>query len=365
MEKGWVRRRILAPVISAIVVNWNGVDYLSACLAALLAQDPPPAEVVLVDNHSDDGSREFVAKQFPTVRVVDTGSNEGPCRARNVGVAAARHDLCLLVDNDVVLQEGALRAMLQAIESDPKAAMVQARSLCADEPDRVHYDSADLHFLGTLVLHNWYRKLDQSPWPKEPVGAAIALCVLVRKAPYLDAGGFDQNLFILYEDNQLSYKLRMRGHHVRLAEGALCLHRGGTSGLSVRGAKADYTGRRTFLHSRNRWYVLLTCMRWRTLVLTLPMQLLYGAVYAGFGHARGHVRDWWGGKVELVKLVPVALRARKLAQKGRVVPDRELLVCKPLTLNPGLAEAGGKGALRRALDGTFSAWWTCVRRLCG
>ena len=106
-------------------------------------------------------------------------------------------------------------------------------------------------------------------------------------------------------------------------------------------------------------------MRWRTLVLTLPAQLLYGAVYAGFGHARGHVRDWWGGKVELVKLVPVALRARKLAQRGRTVPDRDLLVCAPLTLNPGLAESGGKGALRRVLVRTFAIWWGCVRRLCG
>ncbi len=100
-------------------------------------------------------------------------------------------------------------------------------------------------------------------------------------------------------------------------------------------------------------------------MLTLPAQLLYGAVYAGFGHARGHMRDWWIGKVELVRLVPVALRARKLAQRGRCVPDRELLVASPLTLNPGLAEGGSKGALRRVLDRTFAAWWTCVRRLCG
>ncbi len=352
-------------MISAIVVNWNGKDYLAACLQALLDQDPPPDEILLADNHSDDGSREFVAERFPSVRLIDTGSNHGPCRARNLGVEQARHELCLLVDNDVVMQPGALRAMRQELEADPKSALAQARSLCDDDKERVHYDSADLHFLGTLVLHNWYRKVDASPWPEGPVGAAIALCVLVRKTPYLACGGFDENLFILYEDNQLSYKLRMRGHRVRLARGALCLHRGGTAGLSLRGADAKYSGRRTFLHSRNRWYVLLTCMRWRTLMLTLPAQLLYGAVYAGFGHARGHMRDWWIGKVELVRLVPVALRARKLAQRGRCVPDRELLVASPLTLNPGLAEGGSKGALRRVLDRTFAAWWTCVRRLCG
>ena len=68
MEPDALLRRILAPVISAIVVNWNGKDYLSDCLRALLQQVPPPDEVIVADNHSDDGSREFVAEHFPGVR---------------------------------------------------------------------------------------------------------------------------------------------------------------------------------------------------------------------------------------------------------------------------------------------------------
>jgi hypothetical protein len=71
--------------------------------------------------------------------------------------------------------------------------------------------------------------------------------------------------------------------------------------LSVRG-EGRYPGRRTFLHSRNRWYVLLTCMRWRTFWLTVPAQLLYGVVYAAFGVRRGHLGDWLRGKWELLKL---------------------------------------------------------------
>ncbi len=352
-------------MISAIVVNWNGRDYLARCLGALLAQEPPPDEVLVVDNHSDDGSRELVAVQFPQVRLVDTGDNRGPCRARNVGVAAAKGELCLLLDNDVVLHPGALAAMRAALAADPTTAMVQARSVCGDDPARVHYDGADLHFLGLLVLRNWFRPLAESPWPDLPIGAAIALCLLVRRDRYLEVGGFDENLFILYEDNEFSYKLRMRGHTIRLARGAICTHLAGTAGLSVRKAADRYPGKRTFLHSRNRWYVLLTCMRWRTLLVTTPAQLAYGAVYAAFGHKRGHIRDWWSGKWALVRLVPSALRARRVAQRGRTVPDRDLLLAAPLTLNPGLADGGGAGLVRRCLDRAFSVYWRCVRRLCG
>lgn len=352
-------------MISAIVVNWNGKDYLVESLAALLAQDPPPDEVLVVDNHSDDGSREIVAERWPQVRVIDTGQNRGPCHARNVGVAAATHELCLLIDNDVVMHEGALASMRGCLVREPRAAMVQARSLCGDDPKLVHYDGADLHFLGVLVLHHWYQPLAQAPWPERPIGAAIALCVLTRKQLYLEAGGFDDNLFILYEDNQLSYKLRLRGHTIHLARGALCTHLAGTAGLSIRNADGSYSGRRTLLHSRNRWYVLVTCMRWRTLLLTLPPQLLYGAVYAAFAHARGNGRMWWRAKWQLLCLLPSMLRARRQAQRGRSVPDRDLLVGVPLTLNPGLADRGAKAWLKRWLDRCCGAWWRCVRRLCG
>ena len=351
-------------MVSAIVVNWNGRNYLPECLDALLAQVPPPSEVIVVDNHSDDDSRELVARRYPHVRVIDTGRNAGPCHARNVGVAAANDELCLLLDNDVVLHPGALAAICSEIERDPRAAMVQARSVCGDDPSIVHYDGGELHFLGTLVLHNWYRPIADATRPTGPVGAAIALCFLTKKSLYEAVGGFDPRLFILYEENEFSYKLRMRGHTIRLCADALCTHKAGTAGLSVRGEGA-YPGRRTFLHSKNRWYVLITCMRWRTLILTIPAQLLYGVVYAAFGWQRGHVRDWFSGKWELLKLLPAAVRARGPAQKGRTVPDRELLVALPMTLNPGLAERGAKASLRRGLDRFFAGYWRVVRRLCG
>lgn len=352
-------------VVSAIVVNWNGKDYLPACLDALLAQEPPPAEVLVVDNHSTDGSRELVAARYPTVRVIDTGRNAGPCHARNVGAAAAAHELCLFVDNDVVLHPGALRELRACLAADPRAAMVQARSLCGDDENVVHYDGGDLHFLGTLVLRNWYRPLAEADVPDGPIGAAIALCFLTRKSVYQAVGGFDEHLFILYEDNEFSYKLRMRGHTIRLCARALCTHQAGTAGLSVRGEAAVYPGRRTYLHSKNRWYVLITCMRWRTFLLTMPAQLVYGIVYAGFGVRRGHLRDWLRGKWELLKMLPQALRARGPAQRGRTVPDRDLLVAEPVTLNPGLAEKGAAAALRRGLDRFFAGYWAVVRRLCG
>lgn len=351
-------------MVSAIVINWNGQDYLPECLDALLAQDPPPAEVIVVDNHSDDASRSVVSERYPGVQLIDTGFNGGPCHARNVGAEAAGHERLLFVDNDVVLQPGALASLTACMGQDESIAMVQARSVCGDDGSVVHYDGGDLHFLGTLVLRNWYRPLAEADQPDGPIGAAIALCFLAKKSVYQAVGGFDENLFILYEDNEFSYKLRMRGHTIRLCPDAVCVHKAGTVGLSVRGV-ANYPGKRTYLHSKNRWYVLFTCMRWRTLILTVPAQLAYGVVYAAFGVGRGHLGSWLRGKWQLLKLLPKAIRARGPAQRGRTVPDRELLVALPMTLNPGLADKGAGAKLRRAMDRFFSVYWRLVRGLCG
>ena len=351
-------------MISAIVVNWNGRDMLAACLDALLDQDPAPDEVIVVDNHSDDGSREMVAERYPHARVVDTGTNLGPAAARNAGVRVARGDRLLFVDNDVVMTPGCLAILIEELDTSHRVGAVQPRSVCADRTDVVHYDATDLHVLGTLVLHGWFRPLVECERPAGPVGAVIALCLLMRRRAFEAAGGFDPSLFILYEDNDLSWRLRMHGWELRHAPTAIVRHGGGTAGLSVRSEDARYTGRRVALHCRNRWLVLLRNARWRTLVLTAPAQFVYAFVYTAFATVRGQLPAALAGHLRALAAAPRVIRARRI-QRGRTVPDRRLLVASPMTANPGLADRGPKAWLRRGLDGFVAANWAVVRRLCG
>lgn len=352
-------------MISAVVVNWNGKQYLPDCLDALLAQDPAPDEVLLVDNHSEDGSREFVAERYPAVKILDTGYNAGPAYARNMGVEAASHERVLLVDNDVVLQAGCLRVLSAELETAGEdCALVQARALCADDPEVVHYDATDLHYLGLLVLHNWFVPRPQARAPEESNGGLVALCFLCRRSTYRAVGGFEPAYFILFEDSDLAWRLRLRGQTLRLCPEALVLHGGGTASLSVRGAEAGraYPARRVYLHSRNRPMLLLTCMSLRGLILSAPAQLAYELLQGVFALSKGHPWAWLRGKFALLGQLRRILQARSAAQAGRRVPDRQLLVAGPLSLNPGV---GRGGALHRFLDTCFSAWWKLVRGLSG
>ena len=351
-------------MVTAVVVNWNGKHYLEQCLRSILDQVPPPAEVILADNHSTDGSAEFVAERFPSVRVIDTGENLGPGRARNVGVEHATSERVLLVDNDVVMRPGALASMTAAFDAQPDAGLVSARSLCHDDADVVHYDGADQHYLGLLVLRNFYRPLADAVAPSGSLGAAAALCVMVDRARYLEVGGFHEELFFYFEDTEFSWRLRLAGFELWLAPDAHVLHRGGTAGLSLRSG-APMPAARTYYHSRNRWAVLLTCLHWRSLLVLMPAQLLYACVHLMFAVANGHGLAWIRGKLALVPLLPTILRWRSAAQRGRRARDRDLLVAAPLSLNPGIADVGMKAALRRALDSCYAFHWSLTRWLCG
>jgi len=351
-------------LITAVVVNWNGQHYLEECLASILDQDPAPAEVILADNHSADGSREFVAERFPQVQILDTGSNGGPGAARNAGVRQASHERVLLVDNDVVLQPGTLRRLAETMDRQPAAAMVQARSLCYDRTDVVHYDAADLHYLGLLLLRNFFVPLAEASHPDGPVGGGIGLCFLTDRVKFQAVGGFHEPLFFYFEDTDFAWRLRLAGYTIHVDPDALVLHRSGTPELSMRSGAAMPKSR-TFYHSRNRWAVLLTCLRWRTLLVLLPPQLLYTATHFVFAVTRGHGIAWWQGKWSLLRLAPEVMQWRRAAQRSRRMRDRDLLTAAPLSLNPGIGERGLLRQVRSLLDRFYALYWRLARPLCG
>lgn len=90
------------PAASVIIVNFNRVNLLAECLGSLARQSFQDFELIVVDNGSRDGSREWVAKHFPQAKVIANESNRGFCEANNQGFAAARGKYFVLLNNDAV-----------------------------------------------------------------------------------------------------------------------------------------------------------------------------------------------------------------------------------------------------------------------
>ncbi len=350
-----------------MVVNYEGEAYLPECLDALRAQTRALDELIVVDNASTDGSRALLAERYPEARVLALDTNDGPAAARNAGLRAARNGRVLLVDNDAVLDPDVLDRLLEALSAagPEPAALVQTRNVLYDEPDRVHYDGGAFHYVGLLALRNFYRPLAEAEGRGVvPVDGAVSVCLLVDRDAVLGAGGFDERFFILFEDLDLSLRLRLAGYAVLSAEDARVRHKAGTPGISFREA-GRYPGSRVFFHSRNRWMFLAKNYRLRTLLVAAPGLLLYELVWALFSARQGGLGPWLRGKGAFLATLPGTLGLRRQVQAARRRPDRELLVGGPLTFAPHLLGKPGPARLARWLDAALSAWWRCARGLAG
>lgn len=103
--------------VTAVVVTWNRRELLAQSLAAILAQDPAPVQVIVVDNASTDGTSDLVTQRFPDVRLLTCSENTGGAGGFALGIAAALEGPCdaiWLMDDDTIPQPGALAALTAA-----------------------------------------------------------------------------------------------------------------------------------------------------------------------------------------------------------------------------------------------------------
>lgn len=359
--------RTIGPV-SVVVCNYNGEEHLPACLAGILALRGAVDEVVLVDNRSTDESLAVARNTWaqagpgaPELRIVELATNAGPCPARNRGMEEARNRWVLALDNDAVCLPDTLEQLVRVAAERADVVVVQPRSVFASEPERVHYDGGSFHYVGLISLRNWYVPLAAaSGRGPVDVDCMVSLGLLCDRDALLAAGGYDAAYFILFEDLDLSYRLRLAGHAIVSMEDALVLHRGGTPGISFREG-TRYPVSRVHLHSRNRWIFLVKNYRWRTLLVALPGLALYELVWFAFSVASGGFFAWVRGKAQFVATLGDTLRKRGEVQRARRKNDRELLIGGPLTVTPDLKRSGPRGLVLGMLDGVLRLWWSIAR----
>jgi GT2 family glycosyltransferase len=351
--------------VTVAICNYNGEQHLPHCLDAVRALRGEIAEVLLADNASTDGSLALLRERYPEVRVLALSDNRGPTAARNALMRAARTRWVLALDNDAVCAPDLLLRLTAALADRPGIAIAQPRSLLDADPSRVHYDGGGFHYAGLVALRNFYVPLEEALGSGVvPVDCAIAVALLLDRERILALGGYDEGYSILFEDLDLSWRVRLAGLGIVSVEEALVRHRGGTEGVSFREG-TSYPRQRVFLHSYQRWRFLLKSFRWRTLLVAAPGLLAYELFFAGFSLAGGNGGAWLQGKLRLLRELPEILALRREVQAGRRARDRELLVGGPLTTTPLVRRSALRRCLQGALDRSLRAWWWLVRPLAG
>lgn len=233
---------VTTPLISIVIVTWNGKRYALECLESLRAcKLQLPFEILVVDNASTDGTPEAIRRLFPEVQLIETGANLGFAKGNNIGIAQSRGEYICLVNSDVVVSPGCLEKMLELMQVNPDIGIMGPKMLCADghvglsvtRLPTVWNALCSALALNTLFpssrLFSGFSGKRDSTAALEDVEVLAGWFWMIPRRALQQVGGLDERFFMFGEDLDWCYRFRKAGWRVTFCGIAESLHYGGGS----------------------------------------------------------------------------------------------------------------------------------------
>jgi GT2 family glycosyltransferase len=234
--------------VSVIIPVWNGRRYLEACLDALLEQEPPGFEIVLVDNASTDGSVELIQERYRAARLIQNADNLGFAGACNVGLQAARGRILILLNQDTRVLAGWLATLVE-VARQPQVGVVGCKALYPDG-ETIQHAGGQIEWPRGVGRHYGGGERDAGQWDvARPVDFCTGAAIAFRREVLKEIGLLDEGFWPgYYEDSDFCFRAREAGYQVCYAPDAVMIHKEspslrGTRELSV----AFHRGRLRFV----------------------------------------------------------------------------------------------------------------------
>jgi len=241
------KRESRLPLISIIIINFNGKKYVLNCLKSIFKNHYPNYEVIVVDNGSNDGSVEAIKKNFgnrKNVQALSLKKNFGPAYARNRGVEKAKGKYLGFLDNDTLVHPDWMKNAIPEFEKNKKLGIVQCKLLLAKEKNKIDYVGEFLGQNGFLVQIAKGGDKDEGQYNKKlKILAAKSAGMFIRKKTFQKAGGFDQDYFIYVEETDLGWRSWLAGYEALFVPESIVYHEFGTSTVILGKSKADFNAK--------------------------------------------------------------------------------------------------------------------------
>jgi N-acetylglucosaminyl-diphospho-decaprenol L-rhamnosyltransferase len=214
--------------ISYCVVNTNGREYLGACLAAIARTHPAGLEheILVLDNHSDDGSARMVREGWTEVRLFARDRRAGKAENDTTLLREARGRYCLLLNEDSELCEGALQALLGAMEERPGAGAAGARLLTSEGVETAcawRLPGLRASLAAAAFVHRRYTVQSRGSATRE-VGWAQSSAMIVRREAAEKVGYLDPGFFVYSDETDFCKRLRDAGWQILFVPAARAVH---------------------------------------------------------------------------------------------------------------------------------------------
>lgn len=323
------------PLVSIIIVNWNGGSVLKDCITSLQSLTYPHWELVLVDNGSTDGSQHLTGIKKYTL--IQNDRNVGFAPANNQALTSCHGEFVLLLNNDTRVTPDFLTLLVDHLLASPQIGVIQPKIKLMDRHD--HLDNAGSFFTRIGFLDHWgFLALDSPEFnrPKQ-IFSAKGACLLTRTSLIRRLGLFDPDFVSYFEESDFCWRVWLAGYEVWYYPASMIYHK---VGFTIK--RQNVLDINTHYY-KNRITSLIKNLQWFNLPLVLIPHLLISLGLALLFTLRSKPTN---GRMiiqaigyNLTHLAPI-LAKRRLVQSQRQVSDHVIFyqVSSPINWSKFLSD---------------------------
>ena len=213
--------------LSIIIITYNGLGFLTRCLASLRTFiDDPSCEVIIIDNYSTDGTLSFLKENYPQLQLILNSENRGVAAARNQGIAVAKGEKLLLLDNDTEANDDAINAMSAYLDAHPEVGLCSCRLVDKEgipQDSCKPYPGLMIKVRNVLGIGNKMRYVPDKDGIIEPV-YVIGACQMFWRKVVDKVGMFDEHIFYGPEDADWCIRIKREGWETHCLNNYTILH---------------------------------------------------------------------------------------------------------------------------------------------
>ncbi|HKK75670.1 MAG TPA: bifunctional riboflavin kinase/FAD synthetase [Saprospiraceae bacterium] len=283
--------------VAIVILNYNGKTYLETFLPTVKTSAYQHLEIIVADNGSTDQSLDFMAAEYPNVRIIDLQENYGFAEGYNRALEQVEADYFVLLNSDVEVTPGWITPIIDLMEKDKEIAACQPKIRSYEQRDHFEYAGASggwLDFLGyPFCRGRIFNTIEADTGQYDDVQEifwASGAAMFIRSRLFKQIDGFDGDYFAHAEEIDLCWRLKRAGYKIMVQPKSVVYHVGG-------GTLNYTTPFKTYLNFRNTLYTILKNEPIQKLLWLIPLRLILDGLAAGlffsqrkFPHIRSILR---------------------------------------------------------------------------
>jgi len=264
------------PLVSFVILNWNGKKWLQTCLPSLSKITYPNVETIVVNNGSTDDSSQFLEANYPMVHVIELKNNIGYAAANNIGVKHAKGKYVVLMNNDTSVTADFVEPLVADLEDCPEIGAVQPQMRSLINPKQMDSVGSFLTSTGFLYYLGYMKSYKNPIYQKKIyIYSVKGACFIMRRKDYIRLGGFDEDFVSYVEETDLCHRIWLSGKKVLYEPKSIMYHWGGGDTKIM--TKNEVNVYRSF---RNRIFSYYKNFSLKTMLRILPLHVLIAGAYS-------------------------------------------------------------------------------------